>query len=727
MKHPIQQVGWRLSACRSLLTVAVLALTTACHPDDPLATAPRVPAAPAPHAAILGASVTGLPFTGVAINESGQVAGTLNPTSGQGRAMLYTPGHGVQDLGTLGGTMSVAEAINEAGQVVGYSATATGARHAFLWTPGTGMQDLGTLDAGTSSRARGINDAGQVVGETVLPRVDAREPQTHAFLWTPGVGMQDLGALGGSLTSSVAYDINNAGQVVGRSFSADPQILPPTDPEYRSRAFLWSPGQGMVDLGALSGGYAVAYAINEAGQVVGKSWLSTFSFPPYGQNLRAVLWTPGQGIRDLGGLWLGPYNSAAYGINDAGQVVGESDLGPAYRDGYPGHAFLWTAADGLEALSPTTGLTTARDINNHQQVVGDGRVAMLQLASGNNVPSAFPGGPYMGTEGSPVAFNLSARDDDDVGFFYRVSFGDGSPEWFDITWPSSGLKYSYPDNGTYTLVLTVRDPKGATDTKTTTVTIANVAPTVLPGSLTGPGAPIQLSGGSASAPVSFEFRDPGGQRDVYAAEIACGNGAVLTPTNIPVVETYENNTYIGGTGSYVGACTYASAGVYTVRVTVSDEDGGTSAPAFFRYVIVYDRAGFAAGNGFYEVAGQGKKKAHFSFDAKFQTDEAVPNGTVTFRIPGSMSFESTAIQMLVVAGNRAQFWGTGTLNGVPARFRITVVDGQATGTDGALDAIRVELWDAAGTTVLYDTQPGAAQDAPVTTPSDGGNIRVRAR
>ena len=723
MRYPSQPRRQRRVAIRVFVALTVVGLTTACREDDPWPTAPHVAAPPRSSAAILGASLSDLSFQAVAINDAGQVVGTQNL-----RALLYTPGNGVQDLGTLGGTISVADAINEVGQVVGYSTTATGARHAFLWTPGSGMQDLGTLGDGPSSRARGINDQGQVVGESTYPRVDAREPQTHAFLWTPGSGMQDLGALGQGLTSSVAYDINNAGQVVGRSFSADPPIFPPTDPEYRSRAFLWSPGQGMVDLGALSGGYAVAYAINEAGQVVGKSWLSTVSPPPYGQDLRAVLWTPGQPIRDLGGLWSGPHLSAAYGINDAGQVVGESDLEIAYHEGYPVHAFLWTAGDGLEALSPTTGLTTARDINNHQQVVGDRRVATLQLAPGNNVPVASAGGPYTGIEGSPVAFTLSARDLDDVGFVYHVTFGDGSPDWFGITLPVNGLTYSYPDNGTYTLSLMVRDPKGATDSRTTTVTIANAAPTILAGSLTGPAAPIQLTGGRASAPIAFQFRDLGGTHDVYSAEISCGNGVVLEPTDIPVTETYTGSQYIGGTGSYTASCPYSSAGVYPVQVTVSDEDGGTSAPAFFQYVIVYDPAGgFTTGNGFYETSGQGKKKTHFSFDAKFPADGTVPNGSVRVWVPGgALSFESTSIEMLVVSGNRAQFWGRGVLNGAPARFRITVMDGQPGAGAGEGGAIRVEIWDASGTAVLYDTQPGAPQDAAVTTPADGGTIRIRA-
>jgi len=131
------------------------------------------------------------------------------------------------------------------------------------------------------------------------------------------------------------------------------------------------------------------------------------------------------------------------------------------------------------------------------------------------------------------------------------------------------------------------------------------------------------------------------------------------------------------------------------------------------------------GSGFYSVPGQGNRKAHFTFDANFPGGGTVPNGSVKFWIPGlEKNFESSSIEFLVVSGNRAQFWGTGTLNGVPARFRITAIDGNAH-HDGVADAIRLELWDASGATPLYDTQPGAPQDAPVTTPIDGGNIQIR--
>ncbi len=427
----------------------------------------------------------------------------------------------------------------------------------------------------------------------------------------------------------------------------------------------------MRDLGDLGGAHSVAYAINDAGQVVGRSWLSTI-IPDYGQVYRAFLWTADQGMRNLGTLGTGPSATTAYAINEAGQVVGTHDTGPFFL-GNLVQGFLWTAEDGMEALTPSTGIQRPRDINDHQQVIGDGRVATLHISAGNVPPVAVPGGPYSGTEGSPVQLDLAATDVDDVGFSYSVSFGDGTPTAFFDTPPTS---YTYTDNGTYTLTLTVRDNRGATDTKTTTVTITNVAPTIVAGSLTGPTSPIQLTGGNASAPIGFEFRDPAGTSDVYAAEIACGNGVVLTPTNIPVSNTYTGNTYTGGVGTWAGACTYTTAGVYTVRATVSDDDGGVSAPAFFQYVVVFDpTGGSVTGGGFYDIPGQGNRKAHFTFSAEFLSgDAAVPNGAVKFWIPGrELDFESTSIETLVVSGDRAQLWGTGTLNGAPARFRITAV------------------------------------------------------
>ena len=72
----------------------------------------------------------------------------------------------------------------------------------------------------------------------------------------------------------------------------------------------------MQDLGFLEGGYgSEAYGINAAGQVVGEADANGY--------MRAFLKDPGQPMQDLGDLGGGA--SRAWGINDAGQVVGRSD------------------------------------------------------------------------------------------------------------------------------------------------------------------------------------------------------------------------------------------------------------------------------------------------------------------------------------------------------------------------------------------------------------------
>src|SRR5437868_2217064 len=86
--------------------------------------------------------------------------------------------------------------------------------HAFIWTSADGMKDIGSL-GGSVTVARAINDSGQVVGSSNLPH----DTGSHAFIWTEAGGMVDLGTGGG--VSSVALDVNSSGAVTGQTSLAN--------------------------------------------------------------------------------------------------------------------------------------------------------------------------------------------------------------------------------------------------------------------------------------------------------------------------------------------------------------------------------------------------------------------------------------------------------------------------------------------------------------------------
>jgi probable HAF family extracellular repeat protein len=229
----------------------------------------------------------------VAVNNSGAIAVTCDANNLTAAAFLWTQGGGLENIGTLGGGWAFATGMNKAQEMVGYSATADGATHAFLWTQTAGMQDLGVVQG--YSQAWAISDTGYIVGRSLGP-----DGQDAAVLWKGGM----IKVLG----HGIAYGVNNAGHVVGATYTTS----------ISQHAFLWTPQAGMEDLGLLNGAVAAfAQGINNFDQVVG--WDITRTVGGH-----AFLWTSTAGLQDLGTLG-GPY-SLAFAINDAGQVTGYSDV-----------------------------------------------------------------------------------------------------------------------------------------------------------------------------------------------------------------------------------------------------------------------------------------------------------------------------------------------------------------------------------------------------------------
>ena len=281
-----------------------------------------------------------------AINNNGLTVGisengSTDPQTGypEVNAVVWNDGK-IINLGTFGGTQTVAENLNDRGQVVGMALNAvsdpysealtanpigvyavwpgTTQSRAFLWEKGA-MRDLGTL-GGPDALAYAINQRGQVAGHSYInstPNPTTGIPTLDPFLWENG-RMIDLGSLGGTI--SYTFWLNNRGQVVGYSDLPGDQAF---------HGFVWDRG-ALTDL-SLGGSYAAATWINDAGDAIGTSFL------PGDQVYHAFLWSHGK-TTDLGSIQGEPCVQGL-GINEDKQVVGYSSFACSVMT--DGSAFLW--------------------------------------------------------------------------------------------------------------------------------------------------------------------------------------------------------------------------------------------------------------------------------------------------------------------------------------------------------------------------------------------------
>ena len=207
--------------------------------------------------------------------------------------------------------------------------------------------DLSALGEGLSTRVFGFNSQDWLTGE-----VRTRQGRTRAFVWTPEDGLTVLGTLGGN--DSYGRAINDAGQTVGYS-----------DIEGRDqRAYLWTREEGMRDLGVLGGDRSRANSITWDGRVLGTSTLDATG------EEHAFLWTENEGMRDLGTL--GGKKSEVYSMNNLGALVGWS----APADRYRGRATIWTDTGEIVDLGTLGGVaSTAFGIDPMGRVVGKAEIS----------------------------------------------------------------------------------------------------------------------------------------------------------------------------------------------------------------------------------------------------------------------------------------------------------------------------------------------------------------
>jgi len=213
----------------------------------------------------------------------------------------------------------------------------------------------------------------------------------------------------------------------------------------------------------------------------------------------------------------------------------------------------------------------------------------------------------------------------------------------------------------------------------------------------------------SNATVTFTVTNNGNITPIVAAAVTNSNG----------VATYNLPSGLLATGLY--------------QVTAVAGSGCAQSVAYFS---VYDpSAGFVTGGGWinspagaYSADPSLTGKANFGFNAQYKKGNNVPDGNTEFQFQaGNLNFKSTnyATGSLVIAGAKAIFQGTGTINGTGNyNFMVSAIDGSING-GGGTDKFRIKIWtNSDGSGVIYDNNKDSANNAVPSTVLGGGSIVI---
>jgi len=185
---------------------------------------------------------------------------------------------------------------------------------------------------------------------------------------------------------------------------------------------------------------------------------------------------------------------------------------------------------------------------------------------------------------------------------------------------------------------------------------------------------------------------------------------------------------------------FSTADAKEICVQGTDAAGNTGPESCILLAIYDPTGGFVTGGGWINsTAGAYRAdltltgKANFGFVSKYQKGANIPTGNTEFQFKtGNLNFSSTAYDWLVIAGARAQYKGTGTINGGNDNgsgyaFMLTAIDGQVNG-GGGVDKFRIKIWKKSDGTIVYDNQVGSGVDGSDTsdpvTAVGGGSIVI---
>jgi len=191
----------------------------------------------------------------------------------------------------------------------------------------------------------------------------------------------DLGTLPGNSVSK-ASALNDGGEAAGVSETPTAAI-----------ATMFSGGKA-TSISTLGSSVSLANAINGSGEIAG--WNSYDSSPDF--DPQAFIYSNGS-MKNINSPSLFPSGTEAYGINDAGEVVGTGYLSPSNF-----HAFLYSGGRMKDIGPPGSFQASAVAINNPGQIIGsyyltaggggeflysNGKITTLPVPAGSDGVSAF--------------------------------------------------------------------------------------------------------------------------------------------------------------------------------------------------------------------------------------------------------------------------------------------------------------------------------------------------
>lgn len=310
-------------------------------------------------------------FSGLHLNDSGQIAGTYN-----NRAAVREADGTITYVPSLWSNSSYAYGISNSGYVVGLCYdTVHNVNAPFRWKAGSDPQQLvgGRYQDYHDNIPYAVNDLGQSVGYLYGIK------QTAAFWDADG----NLTTIPGLSTSANTYasDISNNGQIIGNDGKGN-------------HGFVWSKSSSSATHLEFR-----ASAINNNGWIVGNRDLST-----------AVVQRPGESYQTLSSL-AGWTTFSAEDINDSGQILGQAS------DSSGNHIVVWNPDGNISSIIDTGWMNLGlSSINNSGQILGQTWVTDNNL---NTVYQNYIWTPIVTPEPSslaalaaglfPIAFSLRRR------------------------------------------------------------------------------------------------------------------------------------------------------------------------------------------------------------------------------------------------------------------------------------------------------------------------------